>query len=61
MSVWAEFAKAQQNRRILVKEAAPNLEAEKLNVKAEIEHAKSASKATKIENGSVIEKYIQYL
>jgi hypothetical protein len=50
-----------QNRQILIKEAALNLEAEKLNVKADIERAKGTSKATKIENGSVTEKYIQYL
>lgn len=57
----AEFAKAEQNRRIRVEEAKANLEAEKLNALAEIERAKGASEAIKIENGSLTERYIQYL
>jgi hypothetical protein len=57
----AEFAKAEQNRRIRIEEAKANLEAEKLNAAAEIERAKGASEAIKIENGSLSEKYIQYL
>lgn len=57
----AEFAKAEQNRRIKIEEAKANLEAEKLNAQAEIERAKGAATAIKIENGSLSEKYIQYL
>lgn len=57
----AEFAKAEQNRRIKIEEARANLEAEKLNAQAEIERAKGAAQAIKIENGSISEKYIQYL
>ncbi len=57
----AEFAKAEQNRRIKIEEAKANLEAEKLNAQAEIERAKGASQAIKIENGALSEKYIQYL
>ncbi len=57
----AEFAKAEQNRRIKIEEAKANLEAEKLNAQAEIERAKGAAAAIKIENGSITEKYIQYL
>jgi len=57
----AEFAKAEQNRRIKIEEARSNLEAEKLNAQAEIERAKGASEAIKIENGALSEKYIQYL
>jgi predicted Holliday junction resolvase-like endonuclease len=57
----AEFAKAEQNRRIKIEEAKANLESEKLNASAEIERAKGASKAIEIENGSLSEKYIQYL
>lgn len=57
----AEFAKAEQNRRIRIEEAKANLEAEKLNAEAEIERAKGAAEAIKIENGSLSEKYIQYL
>lgn len=57
----AEFAKAEQNRRIKIEEARANLEAEKLNAEAEVERAKGAAKAIEIENGSLSEKYIQYL
>ena len=47
----AEFAKAEQN----------NLEAEKLNAQAEVERAKGAAEAIRIENGSITPTYIQYL
>ncbi len=57
----AEFAKAEQNRRIKIEEARANLEAEKLNAQAEVERAKGAAAAIKIENGALSEKYIQYL
>lgn len=53
MSGKAEFAKAEQNRRIKIEEAKANLEAEKLNAQAKIERAKGASEAIKIENGSI--------
>ena len=49
----AEFAKAEQNRRIKIEEAKANLEAEKLNAQAEIERAKGAAEAIRIENGSI--------
>ncbi len=61
MSGRAEFAKAEQNRRIIIEEATANLEAEKLNAQSEIERAKGAAEAIQIENGSLSEKYIQYL
>lgn len=61
MSGRAEFAKAEQNRRIRIEEAKANLEAEKLNAAAEIERARGAAEAIKIENGALTEKYIQYL
>lgn len=57
----AEFAKAEQNRKIRIEEARANLEAEKLNAQAEIERAKGAAKAIEIENGSITPTYIQYL
>ena len=57
----AEFAKAEQNRKIKIEEAKANLEAEKLNAQAEIERAKGAAEAIKIENGSITPAYIQYL
>lgn len=56
----AEFAKAEQNRKIKIEEACANLEAEKLNAQAEIERAKGAAEAIKIENGSITPTYIQY-
>jgi len=57
----AEFVKAEQNRRIVIEEAMANLEAEKLNAKAEVERAKGAAEAIAIENGSLTPAYIQYL
>ena len=57
----AEFAKAEQNRKIKIEEAKANLEAEKLNAQAEIERAKGAAEAIKIDNGSITPAYIQYL
>lgn len=67
-SVWraeqvgkAQFAKAEQNRKIKIEEAKANLEAEKLNAQAEIERAKGAAEAIRIENGSLTPAYIQYL
>ena len=57
----AEFAQAEQNRRIKIEEAKANLEAEKLNAQAEVERAKGAAEAIKIENGQLTTTYIQYL
>lgn len=61
MSGKAEFAKAEQNRKIRIEEAKANLESEKLNAKAEIERARGAAEAIKIENGALTPTYIQYL
>lgn len=61
MSGRAELAKAEQNRQIKIQEAKANLEAEKLNAQAEIERAKGAAAAIKIENGSLTDNYIKYL
>ena len=61
MSGRAEFAKAEQNRKIKIEDAKANLEAEKLNAQAEIERAKGAAEAIRIENGSLTPAYIQYL
>jgi len=61
MSGKAEFARAEQNRLILIETAKANLEAEKLNAQAEIERAKGAAEAIAIENGSITPTYIQYL
>lgn len=61
MSGRAEFAKAEQNRKIKIEEAKANLEAEKLNAQAEIERPRGAAEAIRIENGSLTPTYIQYL
>lgn len=61
MSGKAEFAKAEQNRKIRIEEAKANLESEKLNAQAEVERAKGAAEAIKIENGAITPTYIQYL
>ena len=47
--------------QIKIEEARANLEAEKLNAQAEIERAKGAAEAIRIENGSITPTYIQYL
>ena len=57
----AEYARAEQNRRIMIEEAKANLEAEKLNAQAEVERAKGAAEAIRIENGQITTTYIQYL
>lgn len=57
----AEFVRAEQNRQIKIEEAKANLESEKLNAKAEVERAKGAAEAIKIENGQLTTTYIQYL
>lgn len=57
----AEFAEAEQNRRIKVEEAKANLEAEKLNAEAEVVRAEGAARAIEIENGAITPTYIQYL
>ena len=57
----AEFMRAEQNRKIKIEEAKANLDAEKLNAQAEVERAKGAAEAIKIENGSLTPTYIQYL
>ena len=61
MSGKAEYATAEQNRKIKIEEAKANLEAEKLNAQAEIERAKGAAEAIKIEDGNLTPTYIQYL
>ena len=57
----AEFVRAEQNRQIKIEEAKANLEAEKLNAMAEVERAKGAAEAIRIENGSITPNYIRYL
>lgn len=57
----AEMARAEQNRRILIEEAKANLEAQKLNSRAEVERAKGMAEAIEIENGKLTANYIKYL
>lgn len=61
MSGRAAFAKAEQDRKILVEEAKSRLESEKLNAQSEIERAKGMSEAMRIENGQLTSEYNQYL
>ena len=49
------------SQEIKIEEARANLEAEKLNAQAEVERAKGAAEAIRIENGSITPTYIQYL
>lgn len=57
----AAMAEAEENRKILIEEAKANLEAQKLNSKAEVERAKGMAEAIEIENGKLTDKYIHYL
>jgi hypothetical protein len=57
----AEMAEAEQNKQILIEEAKANLEAQKLNSKAEVERAKGMAEAIEIENGKLTDLYIKYL
>jgi hypothetical protein len=57
----AAFAEAEQNRRIVVEEAAAKYDAEKLNAKSEVERAKGMAEAMEIENGQLTPVYNQYL
>lgn len=57
----AEFAKAEQNRKIMIEEARARLESARLDAQSEVERARGAAEAISIENGSLTPTYIQYL
>lgn len=57
----ASMAQAEEDRKILIEEAKANLEAQKLNSKAEVERAKGMAEAIEIENGKLTPLYIHYL
>ena len=59
----AEFAKAEQNRRIKIEEAKANLESQKLNAQSEVERAKGVAEANKIVSDGLKgnEEYLRYL
>ena len=57
----AAMAEAEEDRKILIEEAKANLEAQKLNSKAEVERAKGMAEAIEIENGKLTEMYVHYL
>lgn len=57
----AELAEAEWSKKIQVEEAIANLESEKLNAQAEVERAKGAAEAIRIEGGTLTEEYIRYL
>lgn len=63
MSGRAEFAKAEQNRRIKIEEAKANLESQKLNAQAEVERAKGVAEANVIISDGLKgnEEYLRYL
>jgi len=57
----ARLVEAESSKRIQIEEAKANLEAQKLNSQAEVERAKGAAEAIKIEGGELSENYIRYL
>lgn len=57
----AEFAKAEQNRKIRIEEAKALKESAIFEAEAEVERAKGAAEAIRIENGALTPTYIQYL
>lgn len=59
----AELKQAEWNRQITIQEAEANLEAEKLNAKAEVERAKGVAEANAIIGESLKENeaYLRYL
>jgi hypothetical protein len=57
----AALEQAKQDRQIAIEEAQANLASEALNAKAEVERAKGAAEAIKIEDGQLSDRYIRYL
>jgi len=61
MSGKASIQKAEEQKKILIEDAAARLEAAKLDAQSEIERAKGMSEAMKIEGGQLTPVYNQYL
>lgn len=61
MSGKAQLAEAEWSKKVQTEQAKANLESEILNAQAEIERAKGAAEAIRIEGGSLSENYIRYL
>jgi hypothetical protein len=57
----AELAKAEHSKRVQIEEAKANLQSERLNALAEVERAKGAAEAIRIEGGKLTDEYIKYL
>ena len=57
----AEFAQAEQNRKIKVLEAQAELDSAKLKAQSEIERAKGVSEANLIVGKSITDSYLKYL
>ncbi len=57
----AILAEAEYSRQVLIEEAKATLDAERLNAQSEIERAKGAAEAIRIEGGQLTENYIRYL
>jgi len=67
-SVWsqemkgrAEYARAEQNKQIMLIEAQQQLEVEKINAEIEVTRATGMAEAIAIEGGALTSQYIQYL
>ena len=57
----AKLSEAEYSKQVQLEEAKANLESEKLNALAEVERAKGAAEAIRIEGGQISENYIRYL
>ena len=57
----ATLAEARFSRQVKLEEAKTNLESQKLNAKAEVERARGAAEAMRIEGDHLTENYIRYL
>ena len=57
----AALAEARTSKQVQIEDAKGNLAAEKLNALAEVERAKGASEAIRIEGGRITDQYIKYL
>lgn len=57
----AQLAEAGYSKQVQLEEAKANLDSQKLNAEAEVERAKGAAEAMRIENGQLTDEYIRYL
>ncbi len=57
----AALAEARNAKQVAIEEAKANLASEKLNALAEVERAKGAAEAIRVEGGKLTDQYIKYL